>query len=89
MCIDYQRALLFTDALRTGWGMYFQDLTIVGIWTEKELLSPYQYPEDEECSTDFQCLQELDHGRVVVLMNDSATVMAYIKTQGSTVSLVM
>ena len=81
-------SLLLRNTFMTGWVALLQDLTSVEIWTEEELNLHVNILEMKAVQLALNVFRDWIMGESVVLMSNSATMMAYIKKLG-TVSRVM
>lgn len=77
--------ILMTDASFTGWGAHVDGLTVYGVWTD----NPLPHINKLELMVFLLALRSfvtLLQGQVVAIMSDNTTAVAYINSQGGTVS---
>ena len=80
---------LQTDASLSGWGARFLNLTAYGVWPQEESLLRINVLEMWVVVLVLAAFLPQLAGQTVVLMSDSATVVAYLRNQECTVSRMM
>ena len=71
--------LLYTNMSRTDWEMHLQDLNAVGTWMEEEEIRHIGVLEITSVQLALNAFHLRIMGESVVLMNDNATVVVYVK----------
>ena len=82
-------SLLYIDVSMTGWGTHLQDLTLMesGLGEEKELLN--SVIEMKAAQHTLNAFLPRILGKLIILMSNNTTVVAYLKKQKGAVCRVM
>ena len=78
--------LLYTDKSLSGWGTHILDLTASGVWSEEKSQEHINVQEMRAVELALASFLPQLAGQSVVLISDNASVIAYLRHQGSTVS---
>jgi ribonuclease HI len=78
--------LLYSDALKAGWGAHVANLKAQGLWSQEETSWHINALELEALWRGLQVFRAKLQGSHVVAMTDNTTVVAQIKNQGGTKS---
>ena len=81
--------LLFTDASIKGWGAHLEDLTVSGLWSDREANLHINILELKAVFLAIRSFQTHLLNKRVLVASDNSTVVAYLNKQGGTHSLEM
>ena len=81
--------LLFTDASVKGWGAHLGDLTVSGLWSDRETNLHINILELKAVFLAIRSFQSHLLKKKVLVASDNSTVVAYLNKQGGTHSLEM
>ena len=81
--------LLFTDASVKGWGAHLGDLTVSGLWSDRETNLHINILELKAVFLAIRSFQTHLLNKRVLVASDNSTVVAYLNKQGGTHSLEM
>ena len=76
----------YTNASLSDWGVHLLELTASGVWSEEESVEHINMLEMKAVALVLAALLHQLLGKNVILINDNASVVAYLQHQGSTVS---
>ena len=80
---------IYTDASNVGWGAQSGDLSVKGLWSERERDLHINVLELKAVLFSLQKLHSLCQGKDVLIVTDNSSVVAYINKQGGTRSAQM
>ncbi len=78
-----RHAVVFTDALATGWGATYNGHTVLGVWTGPQLRWHINCLELLAVRLALSCLRGRLQGKEVLVRTDNTTTVAYINRQGA------